>query len=834
MVQAPGGAFGGYALSEPTPVEPGHRYHYVFELPEKHELTIFAEPKFYDEDGWLLNNGKTVRGESQRVDPDSSGLKSRPGGFTVPDGARFVRMLYTCNSRSKAGVIPFKVSGCTFTDKGLVKEPSAARSYRASPYAIVVPDRQSEPIALAAVELQHWMKEIGGERPDIVRGTCPAGKKGLFLGRDFLKTDTGKNDSWLITRRGDGIYLTANRDDGVVNAVFDLLEQNTDIVFARSEENDGVVFTATDGITFTNCKSHVVPAFVRRTIGMLGIPYDPATRMCQRRNYCNFVGSYDGRFEQWHTYSIFFPRGLSYGFGEFLPNKVYFEEHPEYYGMKDGLRRPYEHYGVQMCYSNPESQLVIARNLLKELAKDAKVGNEVLNVGYGDTWNLCCCPRCLAPIALPSGRVLKSEDEEFRSEQFYRFAFGVIREVRKTRPDVEFRIGGYLYAAIPPPELKFPPNVSVMFCPYPKRCRVPVYDDTHNGKWHRACEDWAKTGAIMDIYEYYGNAVGFARPYTEIAQKDILYWNRLGFENHFYTEMGPDMRRASAKTYKEDPAGRWDFALMENWVLARILVDPTRDVAALRKDFCRRAYHEAAPLMEKFFGTIRDEWFKDPEVQGWGEDAVRSMNSYVRSKGREKDMRELLVRAERTAHHPNSKSLIRQTLARWDVLAKEANEVQPAPIEIPFKGATFDKTVGSNALFRVWHDNERLYVAVKVAERPVVGKTPGEGEWFPSGSGAGVLIRPGKNLNTYYQFLVTPDGRKYDAKAYDLYWNSPGFTVTAKPAETSWKALLSIPLADVGVNPTVPGETYLQFVADPLQEDAHDAEKFKPYVIETK
>ena len=181
-----------------------------------------------------------------------------------------------------------------------------------------------------------------------------------------------------------------------------------------------------------------------------------------------------------------------------------------------------------------------------------------------------------------------------------------------------------------------------MFCPYPKCCRVPVYDDAKNKRWHDRSEAWAKSNAIVDIYEYYGNAMGSARPGSDMAQKDLVYWSKLGFSGKMYAEQPADVRW---KEPADDPAGQWDFGLMENWVMTRLFVDPARDVEKLRDEFCRRAYHEGAPMMRKFFATIRSEWFADSNYQGWEEEATYSLARYVRAKGKVEEMRGLLVKA---------------------------------------------------------------------------------------------------------------------------------------------------------------------------------------------
>ena len=830
-LHVPASHFGGCWWSEYLPVEPGKRYSFKLRREDPPDKPIWVKAFFYDEDRYPIGYGRYPK----EVGKDYYFNHTWPVDFSrgaeiytpMPE-ARYMRMLFTSE-----GAI--NVENWWFEECGTSSVVRVDRKYSPSAWCIVVPDRESEPIDFAAKELQHWMKEIGSERPGIVRGKAPAGKRAIYLGHDFIKDDTGRFDAWRVTKRGNDLFLASGRDEGVINAVFDLLERNTDLVFARADVNDGTVFTKTNGIRFENCEFHVEPAFEWREFGATGYAGSHLpSYLWDRRNFCNTRGggtamskSSTAVVNQW-----FYDRRLFYEIGGLIPNEKYFKDHPEFYGFRRGERVPYEHYGVQPCYTCEAGRREMAKNLIARFRRDRVSAVGTVSLGFGDTWDLCRCPACIAPVTLPSGRVLKDGDDDFRSYQYYRFLTALKDEIAKELPGLRYETLGYLYAAVPPPELRLPSDLSVTFCPYPKICRVPVYDDEHNARWHARSEAWARSGATMRIYEYYGNAFGSARPACDIIQKDLVYWNGLGYRGGIYTEMCPDLceRSANGKSLSDN----WDFGLMENWVTARLFVDPTRDVARLRADFCRRAYHEAALLMAQFFGTIREEWFKDPKPQGWREDPVASMNRYVRSKGREKAMRELLVRAEATAGHPNSKALVHRTLEQFDRLVARANVVAPATVEIPYKAKTFELKVGETR-FKAWHDNHALQVAFdQPGEAQAVVPVPAGVERFPKGAAAGVVIRPGKDLNLYYHFLVTPDGVRYDAKGYDLYWNSDGFKATAKRTEKGWRGLLSIPLGDVGVNPTVPGDVYLNFVSAALQEDAHRTESFKPYRIEAK
>lgn len=830
------------ALTDFLPVTAGKTYRLKVRRQGPGLGNIDVGVLLYDEDLHLVREGELLprmkRGFTCYSTWTDEVQARRWQDFEIPAGIAFARLMVSSDRLARVASVVWDAVG---------GEALPAAAVPDSPYEVVVPARVSAPIAFAASELRHWIRRISGRRAPLVQAagvTSGAKRHRIYLGRDFLDEDTGKNDSWRLARRGDAIFLTASRDEGVCNAVYDLLERNSDLVFARSDrEPGGVVFTPDPNLAFTNCTSHVVPAFARREFGFVGLHFDPATQLWCRRNYLNSRGAY---YQKWHIASsatTVFRRSLTYEYGRLIPNETYFKAHPEFYGMREEARRPYEHYGVQVCYTSDAGRREIAKNLVAAIRRDIVPGVTTVRVDYGDTWDLCRCPSCVKPVRLPSGRVLTEDDPAFRAFQFYRFAFAVAAEVRKAFPELEFDSGGYLYSAVPPPELAFPPSYAVTFCPYPKVCRVPVYDVARNARWRAASEGWGRSGARVNVYEYYGNAIGWPRPGCDNAAKDMAWWLSLGYGNSMYCEMPPDNREAAVREGRGFAAS-WDVSAMENWVLARLFVDPARDVPALRREFCRRAFRTAAEEMLSFYGQIHARWYANPQYQGWGENPVQSMNADVRAANLAKPLRDLLVRAQAKADLPASKALVGAALARWDALVSAAEKAAPPPTRIPFAKVAADALPGfsdavwrtglsvTNFVFaqvrgttnlpvrtaaRAFHDNRFLYVRFRcegAPARPTMPKAVRDGvaEAVRDGDSVGVFVRPGKDQDVYTQYRVFPDGTRFDARGYDGGWDAPGFAAAAAVQPGGWQAVLRIPLSAAGVNPTVPGETFLNFV----------------------
>ena len=96
---------------------------------------------------------------------------------------------------------------------------------------------------------------------------------------------------------------------------------------------------------------------------------------------------------------------------------------------------------------------------------------------------------------------------------------------------------------------------------------------------------------------------------------------------------------------------------MEFWVLTRLCWNPAQDVEQLRKYFIRRTFREAAPQVEKFYGTIRSEWFRNKRASTIGDNPVELTKIILLEPGHENTLRAYLEDAAKQVRHPASAGL---------------------------------------------------------------------------------------------------------------------------------------------------------------------------------
>lgn len=699
---------------------------------------------------------------------------------------------------------------------------------------IIIPERESAPLTVAAQELQLLIKEISGAELAVFIEKGKSTGTRIFLGSDFAKNFTEDlkfldgSDGYAIRSKGNDIYVFGASDRGTLRGIYALLHENTDLIFARPV--DGIVCSENKNLVFNNLNSIVRPAWDSFNYGLVSEHFNPLTHLWSMRNGANERGMFYSKYHIYSTLTMFFRSEIGYELGGLLPNESYFNTNPDFFSFKQGSRQPYKHFGPQLCYSNMQGADKVAENALAKLDQDLTPAIRKVHFGFGDTWDLCTCEKCMAPIKLADGTEVKYGDEAHRSTQYYIYLNRIAEKIHAKYPNLEINTLGYLYAAIPP-KIKLNPAITVTFCPYVKNDKVPVTDPC-NSQWEKRSRDWASVSPNIGIFEYYGDSSDFMRPIADTAEKDLRFWNSLGIRKYISLETYPD----SINNLNLKHA--WDVSAVEYWVLSRLFMNPGLNAADLRKEYFSRAYREAAPAIEKFYSLFHKSWYSDAFPAYWNDVAINSANYYIRKKGIEKPMRDALEEAERLAVHPVSKRLVanlKDTFEYWMTEAKKIPDT--VTVDVPYsadakkaasdfesplwakggrisdfeqagKPGTKTPSESQSQVFLL-HDRSNLYVkwvkkTPKIAEMrteklPKVGR---DKLWSTAEADSQMtfelFIAPPAR-DKYFQLAVNQHALIYDAQGYDSKVDTRMTADVRKTAEAI-EVIYSIPLEDLGVN----------------------------------
>ena len=272
----------------------------------------------------------------------------------------------------------------------------------------------------------------------------------------------------------------------------------------------------------------------------------------------------------------------------------------------------------------------------------------------------------MMPIRLPNGTLIKNDDIAFRSTQFFMFLNEVANAIHNNGlPNLQ--IGTYVYFyTVPVPKIPVTSYLRPYFCDYVRKdYKVPIYAPI-NQHWWRILNEWTQISNNVVIREYTGIYTYF-RPLAEVAKFDIQAELKAG-ALEFTSESLPESISESPGEFSE----AMDVAAMEYWVISRLYWEPNADVEQLRKYYLRRTFREGAPEMEKFYGIFRRLYFDEKRTTDF-EENQETLNLAIRA-GKEKELRNLLVSAQKKAQHPLSKQMIMLTQRRFDKWCAEIEQ----------------------------------------------------------------------------------------------------------------------------------------------------------------
>ena len=303
---------------------------------------------------------------------------------------------------------------------------------------------------------------------------------------------------------------------------------------------------------------------------------------------------------------------------EFLPETL-FATHPEYFGLRDGVRAPYtttffpdipgqvSRLPVQPCYGNPATRRFLAERIAAFIDETPEMTAFSLWPHDGSN-NWCECPDCACDTP-------------------YRLMHALAREILAcTRRPVPIELLSYCNLLTPPThDLPYEPRVYTLFCPYLRHYRHPLdapgfppeqqrlgrgwpekqpvnpADDREYGRlfdeWR---PHWQTCGSGVGVFAYY--QLAFADHTGGSDRSRYLYLPDLGMLSH---EIGLFHRSGMGAFYdcSWPLPGLWPDARFAT-VLSRLLWDPGTDAAAVATAFYTETLGAQGTAVQEMLGRL--------------------------------------------------------------------------------------------------------------------------------------------------------------------------------------------------------------------------------------
>lgn len=265
-------------------------------------------------------------------------------------------------------------------------------------------------------------------------------------------------------------------------------------------------------------------------------------------------------------------QGPAHSFDQFLRSDQYFEQHPEWFGMRDGKRVPYSAL-VQFCWSNEEARKQFIKNA-ESFITDAALVRIFLTIPF-DGGIACDCDNCKNAGA--SNLLMLLLDE-------------LIKRLNISRPDVKVAtIGGYGPVEDPPSDLNIiNPKMRIGWAQWGRNHEIgyddPKYNKSNLDKWRKA----AKGG--MTIIQYYTDNFSepwVMGPFTTAMESDRRYFLKNNIDG-LYMLMYP-------------PGYWWNHAL-NGYIAGRVFYDVSLNPLAEIEDYALHYFGEkAGPLLAAYY-----------------------------------------------------------------------------------------------------------------------------------------------------------------------------------------------------------------------------------------
>ncbi len=690
--------------------------------------------------------------------------------------------------------------------------------------AIVVDANANRTVKFAAKELQNYFHLLtnaqvpirqsvpGGKISSFVLGTVDSPLVKKFVGKDAAKF---KYDGYAVAVKGNTVVIYAATPRGVLNGVHRFIMKHTDFIWVRPLGQQAIYSVNPD--LKLNVKSYCDnPVFRIRSwsanswsrefeVYVSRLCNNHARRPDKKRLNEQLDQAFLLEFGQGHNLTRIW-----------LPLKKYAKTNPEFYMLNNGERRTTGR--VQLCYTNRKMWDVFVKESLDIISKLPKHYGRV-NMLIEDTPSVCDCAECHKPITLPDGSVLKDTDEAFRSTQYFIFQNYVAEKIYEKYPELEIKVYGYFFTAVPP-KVKIFKNIVVSFCPYVRNDKETLHGKS-NTKWLARTKKYAEMSPNVIWREYYYCFAKFPRAQANVIAQDLRFISKLGIIMVFPELSWVDNPKRGNSEFSDN-----DFYTMagpEFWTINQLYWDPAQDPDELRNEYIKRVCREGAPGIQKFFKILRDSWFLDPTPASFNDTYKRDMGYYVVRKKLVAPCRAALKEAAATVKDPRSKAWIEKLTGIFEKWVKCSDSSIAAEQKVPkaeiksFPGFDFNSGVWAKAAklsdftrmgnssvkapepteVKVIHNGETLYVGFRCVmpkKSKLVGKSQLTPESFPSGDHAEIFIA--NPTDGYYHLAFNFHGKKYDAIGTNADWNTK-WEVKTQVGKNEWRAVAVIPLKSV-------------------------------------
>jgi len=636
-----------------------------------------------------------------------------------------------------------------------------------------------------------------------------------------------QSDGYAIRNAGSHIYIIGDESRGVLNGVYDFLEENADMLWTRSVDigtlYDHQSTIIAEKVNYVEKSPFQLRGWHTTGSGKYGeFHSDLDTEKMLARNKLNIKLAEMGNVQYWdrHDGVGITPFLLGHNLDSWLPNAKYFATHPEYYNEINGEYVPVTLDRSQINFYHPDVPGVVANEIRELLAVQPL---EYVGVGIMDNQTFSQGELSNQPFTTPAGLTVQPEDPAYKSTVFFTFLNKVAADLKQTHPNVKIPTFAYFFTDTPP-KVELEDNIIIVMAPAGEDVRAPFNttdQSNSNYNYKLKLEAWtAKTQNIV-MYNYYGccsNNV-YERPIAGKVQADLQYYRGLGI-----TGILPEGQ--------VDNGNIWGINALQYWLINNLYWDPDADLDVLKDKFLTKAYGAAAEAMGTYYDLIEQGYNYDQQPVNVYSRESQYIGRYVIQAGIADAAQAALDTAweladaegkQRIAPIKTTFETMVFTVGQLPSLSATAYKTTYSKADImnaaDFSSGPWTEAVPMNdfremgtklqvpeetKVYLLW-DDENLYVGYENFDNDLDSMIVSESapaEWWSSGADDSVeTYVTGNREGTYYGFFSNPAEVKFEYKSFqDPSYNGEWYA-GAHIGTDRWNAIQVIPFASIGVNP---------------------------------
>jgi hypothetical protein len=455
-------------------------------------------------------------------------------------------------------------------------------SHGTSDYQILLSVQASPSELFAASQLQEMLEAISGARLPIISDSQNnlsqhSGSAKLIivgdnpflaqLGIDLAPYSLGQ-EGFLIQSVGDTLVIAGGRQRGTMYGVFSFLE---DHLGCRWYTPQATYLPTLESIELPAIEDVQRPILeCRETLWNAPLDGDWAARRKLNGHHIDLKARHGGQIK-WayfvHTFNLL------------VPPAEYFDTHPEYYSLVNGVRTAYQ---AQLCLTNPDV-LRITIERVKQWLRDDPAAN-VVSVSQNDWYSPCECENCRAI----------DEREGSHSGSVLYFVNQVAEAIEGEFPHVAICTLAYQYTRKPPKHIRPRPNVIIRLCSIECCFSHPQEQCERNRSFVEDIEAWSKICNRIYIWDYVTEFGHYQSPFPNLftLQPNL----------HFFIAHGVK------GLFEQGPITTSELAELRAYLISKLLWNPDVDVDATINDFLQGYYGKAsAPYIREYIDLLHDK-----------------------------------------------------------------------------------------------------------------------------------------------------------------------------------------------------------------------------------